>query len=81
MVAVLGKTLLYVIGNFIDPRFQSPHHLPVLELDTGEFLFSTNSASRLLFPPLQSSIVAVDQWLEWESSQLQVIQRRKRQLN
>ncbi|GFG40008.1 hypothetical protein Cfor_12981 [Coptotermes formosanus] len=67
------KALKFEIASVNDPRFQSPCHLPVLELDSGEFLFSTNSASRLLFPPLQRSNVAVDQWLEWESSQLQPV--------
>jgi hypothetical protein len=64
--------MLCIIVALLDPRFQSPRRLPVLELDTGEFLFSANSASRLLFPPQQSSSAAVDQWLEWESSELQV---------
>lgn len=73
----LETASLHVIGNFIDPRFQSPRRLPLLELNSGEFLFSTNSASRLLFPPLQSSVTAVDQWLEWESSQLQVSKEGK----
>lgn len=67
------KEVACEIANVDDPCFQSPRRLPVLELDTGEFLFSANSASRLLFPPQQSSNVVIDQWLEWESSELQPV--------
>ncbi|KAJ9599357.1 hypothetical protein L9F63_010178, partial [Diploptera punctata] len=54
-------------------RFQCPHRLPVLELESGEFVFSSNSASRYLFPPEDSCCQAVDYWLEWEASSLQPV--------
>ena len=46
--------------------------LPVLELDSGLVLASVNQAARYLLPPPNDVDVEVDQWLEWESSQLQV---------
>ncbi|XP_069704036.1 methionine--tRNA ligase, cytoplasmic isoform X2 [Periplaneta americana] len=67
------KDVISELTNVEDARFQSPRRLPVLELDSGDRLFSSNSASCFLFPPQQSSRVLVDQWLEWEATQLQPV--------
>lgn len=47
------------------------HSLPILMLDSGLVLSSVNQAARLIFPPSNPIEGEVDQWLEWESAQLQ----------
>lgn len=47
--------------------------LPVLELESGVTIASVNQAARFIFPPPSATEVEVDQWLDWDSSQLQVI--------
>ncbi|ESO85667.1 hypothetical protein LOTGIDRAFT_229481 [Lottia gigantea] len=46
--------------------------LPVLEVKPEKFLFSVNSAVRLLLTStgIESDSKQIDEWLEWESSQL-----------
>ncbi|XP_063238111.1 methionine--tRNA ligase, cytoplasmic isoform X2 [Bacillus rossius redtenbacheri] len=66
-----GRTVSLELVSTDDARFQAPCRLPVLELDSGDRLFSCNAAARLLWPPGSSCEVEADQWLEWESSQLQ----------
>ncbi|XP_034242379.1 methionine--tRNA ligase, cytoplasmic [Thrips palmi] len=45
--------------------------LPVLQLDSGLTIASVNQAARFIFPPSSSAEAEVDQWLDWDSSQLQ----------
>ncbi|KAJ8868959.1 hypothetical protein PR048_030500 [Dryococelus australis] len=66
-----GRTVPFELVTTDDARFQAPCRLPVLELDSGGFLFSSNASARLLWPPSVDCEVEIDQWLEWESTQLQ----------
>ncbi|KAJ8307320.1 hypothetical protein KUTeg_015404 [Tegillarca granosa] len=50
--------------------YLSHNVLPVLEVYPNKFLFSPNSAVRYLLP---EDDIIVEQWLEWESSQLQPV--------
>jgi hypothetical protein len=56
----------------VDGRFQSPKRLPVLELESGEHLFSSNAASYFIFPPPKENWTEVNKWLKWESTELMV---------
>lgn len=56
---------------FGDKKSCLSQSLPLLELDSGLALSSVNQAARFLLPPSASSEAEVDQWLEWDSSQLQ----------
>ncbi|XP_066299671.1 methionine--tRNA ligase, cytoplasmic-like [Branchiostoma lanceolatum] len=52
--------------NFLQRR-----QLPILELPSGKALFSANVACRYLLGNKDADDFQVDEWLEWESSQLQ----------
>ncbi|XP_002741176.3 methionine--tRNA ligase, cytoplasmic-like, partial [Saccoglossus kowalevskii] len=49
--------------------------LPVLELNSGDFIFSANIITRYLLCKAgkDSDDIEVDEWIEWEASQLQAI--------
>ncbi|XP_077996837.1 methionine--tRNA ligase, cytoplasmic-like isoform X2 [Glandiceps talaboti] len=55
--------------------FLTKNKLPVLELDEGELLFSSNGITRYILSKGDKDIndIKVDEWLEWESSQLQPV--------
>ncbi|XP_019636662.1 PREDICTED: methionine--tRNA ligase, cytoplasmic-like [Branchiostoma belcheri] len=46
-------------------------NLPILELPSGRAIFSANAACRYLLGNKNTDDITVDEWLEWESSQLQ----------
>ena len=45
--------------------------LPVLELDDGTRIFSSNAAARFLFSINKKIVQEVDMWLKWDSVTLQ----------
>ncbi|KAK3927898.1 Methionine--tRNA ligase, cytoplasmic [Frankliniella fusca] len=57
--------------SFGDRKPCVAHSLPILELDSGVVLSSVNQAARVILPPSSSIEGEVDQWLEWETAQLQ----------
>ncbi|XP_035658610.1 methionine--tRNA ligase, cytoplasmic-like, partial [Branchiostoma floridae] len=57
---------LPALVNFLQRR-----QLPILELPSGKALFSANVTCRYLFGNKDTDDFQVDEWLEWESSQLQ----------
>lgn len=72
-ILISSSTVNHVIYySFLDKRFQGPRRLPVLELDSGVTLFSSNIAAGYLLPPISEDAEAVDEWLEWEATKLQV---------
>lgn len=44
-------------------------HLPVLKLDCGTELFSSNAAVKYLLPT-QDNVATLDEWLEWSTTRL-----------
>lgn len=44
-------------------------HLPILKLDCGTEIFSSNAAVKYLLPP-QENVGILDEWLEWSTSRL-----------
>lgn len=63
---------LYADISISDKKPSVSQCLPVLELDSGLTIASVNQAARFILPPLSSAEAEVDQWLDWDSSQLQV---------
>uniref|UniRef100_A0A2M4BC14 Methionine--tRNA ligase, cytoplasmic n=1 Tax=Anopheles marajoara TaxID=58244 RepID=A0A2M4BC14_9DIPT len=55
-----------------DPSLDDWKHLPVLELDSGKRLFSTDVAVKYLLSDedASSTVVQRDEWLEWSSKRL-----------
>lgn len=50
---------------------QEIKHLPLLELDSGNQIFSSDAAAKYLFPNSTTEIVgSIDQWLEWSTTRL-----------
>ncbi|KAK7794459.1 hypothetical protein R5R35_003822 [Gryllus longicercus] len=64
-----GKNVTHEIVAVSDAQHHCPRRLPVLLLDSGKKIFSTNASTRYLLPPSQGSEIPVDQWLEWEACQ------------
>ncbi|XP_050404697.1 methionine--tRNA ligase, cytoplasmic isoform X2 [Patella vulgata] len=52
--------------------YLTEHKLPILEVKPDKYLFSVNAAVRLLLTStgIESNSMEIDEWLEWESSQL-----------
>ncbi|KAK6181947.1 hypothetical protein SNE40_009723 [Patella caerulea] len=52
--------------------YLTEHKLPILEVKPDKYLFSVNAAVRLFFTStgIESNSVEIDEWLEWENSQL-----------
>lgn len=44
-------------------------HLPILKLDCGTEIFSSNAAVKYLLPA-QENVAALEEWLEWSSTRL-----------
>uniref|UniRef100_A0A182YGX9 Methionine--tRNA ligase, cytoplasmic n=1 Tax=Anopheles stephensi TaxID=30069 RepID=A0A182YGX9_ANOST len=54
-----------------DPALGDMKHLPILQLDSGVQLFSTDVAAKYLLPGEDTSkVVQRDEWLEWSSKRL-----------
>ncbi|CAH1408079.1 unnamed protein product [Nezara viridula] len=70
---IVGKNVEIEIVQVDDKRFQGPKRLPVLLLDTGVSLFSSNTAASVLFHPQEEDVEAVNKWLSWEAEKLQPV--------
>ncbi|XP_067003701.2 methionine--tRNA ligase, cytoplasmic [Anabrus simplex] len=66
-----GNVLEHQIVGVNDDIKHCLGRLPVLQLDSGKVVFSSNESARLLLPPVDKNEVAVDQWLEWETAYLE----------
>lgn len=55
--------------NLNDPAIKEIKQLPILELDSGTQIFSTDAAAKYLFPN-EDNQTTRDEWLEWSSTLL-----------
>ncbi|XP_055385323.1 methionine--tRNA ligase, cytoplasmic [Condylostylus longicornis] len=66
LVKFAGKEAVLKKVNLNDPAINAVKQLPILELDSGKQLFSTDAAARFLFPK-EGNTDLRNQWLEWST--------------